>query len=602
MPTQVPTDVAERGAYATPLGEMPLPARNVAALLNRNGLDAGYADRPALRFGDDVWSHRELLFEAERFAALFRARLDPDRPPHVAVLLDNTPDYVFALCGAGLMGATLVGLNHTRRGEHLARDISHTDVQLLITEPRHQAILQPVTGGLDLPGGVFVSERFADADDPPVSMGGSLDRALDMAWEGHRSGDHSERPRGAECEPEQLWALLFTSGTSAAPKAVRCTQRRLLSTGQRMTMMLGIGPDDTGYAAMPLFHANSLMAGLAPALVVGASLSLARRFRASRFLPDVRHYGATWFNYTGKLLAYLLATPEQGDDADNTLRIAFGNEGSPHVVEAAAKRFGISIVDVFGSTEGAIALDRSGGPPRGSVGRLRQGIEVVDSDGAQVPRARFDGEGRLVNTEECVGEIVNTLGVGPFEGYYRNEEAMRRTTRNGWYWSGDLAYVDEDGWVYFAGRTSDWLRVDGENFPAAPIEAIMARHPDVMMASVYGVPDVDSGDQVMVALVLRRGARFDGVSFAAWLDEQSDLSPTWRPRFVRHGEALPTTPTNKVLTRTLTHEKFRSDRVGGDPIYVRQRGEDSYHSFTSDDEIALRRAFESSGRSRAWEL
>jgi fatty-acyl-CoA synthase len=366
--------------------------------------------------------------------------------------------------------------------------------------------------------------------------------------------------------------------------------------------MLDVGPDDIGYAAMPLFHANSLMAGLAPALVAGASLSLARRFSASRFLPDVRHYGATWFNYTGKLLAYLLATPERDDDADNTLRIAFGNEGSPHVVEAAAARFGIKIVDVFGSTEGAIALDRSGGPPRGSVGRLREGILVVDSEGAEAPRARFNGQGQLVNADECVGEIVNTRGVGPFEGYYRNEEAMLRTTRNGWYWSGDLGYVDQDGWVYFAGRTSDWLRVDGENFPAVPVEAIVARHPDVMMASIYGVPDVDSGDQVMAALVLREGATFDGPSFAAWLEEQPDLSPKWRPRFVRQCEAFPTTPTNKVVTRMLVHEKFRSDLVGGDPIYVRERDDDSYRVFTSGDEDALRRAFESSGRSRAWDL
>ena len=80
---------------------------------------------------------------------------------------------------------------------------------------------------------------------------------------------------------------------------------------------------------MPLFHTNSLMSGLAPALVAGASLSLARRFSASRFLPDVRRYGATWFNYTGKVLTYLLATPARADDADNTLRVAFGNEGSP---------------------------------------------------------------------------------------------------------------------------------------------------------------------------------------------------------------------------------------------------------------------------------
>jgi fatty-acyl-CoA synthase len=369
-----------------------------------------------------------------------------------------------------------------------------------------------------------------------------------------------------------------------------------------MASMLGIGPDDVGYAAMPLFHTNSLMSGLAPALVAGASLSLARRFSASGFLPDIRRFRATWFNYTGKVLAYLLATPVKEDDADNTVRIAFGNEGSPHVVEAAAKRFGITIVDVFGSTEGSIALDRAGSPPPGSVGRLRQGIAVVDPDGAEVPRARFDGEGRLVNAEECVGEIVNTLGVGPFEGYYRNEEAMRRTMRNGWYWSGDLGYVDEDGWMYFAGRTSDWLRVDGENFPAGPIEAIVARHPDVMMAAAYGVPDADAGDQVMVALVLREGISFDGQVFAAWLDEQSDLSPKWRPRFVRQCQALPTTPTNKVLTRTLARERFRSDLVGGDPIYLRRRGDDSYRVFTTEDEGALRQAFESNGRTRAWDI
>ena len=152
--------------------------------------------------------------------------------------------------------------------------------------------------------------------------------------------------------------------------------------------------------------------------------------------------------------------------------------------------------------------------------------------GQEAPRAVFDADGGLTNADRSVGELVNTLGVGPFEGYYRNDEAMRRTTRNGWYWSGDLGYVDQDGWVYFAGRTSDWLRVDGENFPATPIEAIIARHPDLILASVYGVPEPDSGDQVMCALVLREGATFDGATFAKWLDDQPDLSPKWRPRYV----------------------------------------------------------------------
>jgi len=590
-----PPDVSERVALAPAPGEAPLPAPNAAALLRRHGTDPEVAIRPAVRFGDQVWTHGQLLEEAGRFAALFSARLDPDRPPHVAVLLDNTPDYVFALCGAGLIGAALVGLNHTRRDEHLARDISYTDVQLVITEPRHQALLAPVADGLDLPGGILMSGRFTDGDDPPATLGEPLAQALAALPPG--AGDP-----GLEPDLGSLWALLFTSGTSAAPKAVCCSQRRLLTTGNRMTMVLGVGPDDVGYVAMPLFHSNSLMVGLAPALVAGASVGLARKFSASRFLGDVRHYGATWFNYTGKPLAYLLATPERPDDADNPLRLAYGNEGSPQVVEAVADRFGVAIVDVFGSTEGAIALDRSGGPPRGSVGRLRQGIKIVDPDGNELPCARFDDEGRLTNAEECVGEMVNVEGQGPFEGYYRNEEAMAKTTRNGWYWSGDLGYVDEHGWVYFAGRTSDWLRVDGENFPAAPIEAIVARHPDIMLASVYGVPDVDAGDQVMAALVFRDGAAFDPAALAAWLDAQPDLSPKWRPRYVRVAQALPTTPTNKVLTRTLVHQKFRADRTDGDTVYVRGRGEEAYRPFTETDETALHEAFTAAGRKQAWDL
>ncbi|HVU73793.1 MAG TPA: AMP-binding protein [Mycobacteriales bacterium] len=583
--------MAQPQSLAPPLAEVELPARNVRALLERNATDPDTRDRAALRFGDRTWTHAEVLDESQRFAALLAANLDPSRPPHVGVLLDNTPDYVFTLYGAGLLGAVVVGLNTTRRDEHLAADITHTDVQLLLTEPRHLPLLATVLPQLDLPGGLIVSDRFPD-DGDPTTVGRPLTAALTAA------------PAVDLPDPDArvLWTLLFTSGTAGAPKAVRCTQHRLLTTGSRMSMMLELGHDDVGYAAMPLFHTNSLMAGLAAALVAGATLSMTRRFSASQFLPDVRRYGVTWFNYTGKLLAYLLAVPEQADDADTTLRIAFGNEGSPQVVAAAAARFGTRIVDVFGSTEGSIALDRTGGPPPGSVGRLRQGIAVVDPDGNDKEPARFDADGRLLNPEECIGELVNKLGVGPFEGYYNNAEATERTTAHGWYWSGDLAYVDADAWVFFAGRTGDWLRVDGENFAAGPVEAIISRHPDVLLAAVYGVPDADAGDQVMTALVLRDGMRFDGAAFARWVDAQADLSPKWRPRYVRVATALPVTPTNKVITRMLVHDKVRADRTAGDALYVRRRGAEAFVPFTDDDEAALRAAFEAAGRSRLWDL
>jgi fatty-acyl-CoA synthase len=558
-------------------GEAPLPAANAAALLRRNAADPAIAARPAVRFEDRIWTHGEYVAESCRWANLFLDRLPHDRPPHIAVLLDNVPEYLFAFGGAALAGAAVVGLNHTRRGEHLRRDIGHTDCGLVITEAKHRELLAPI--GDRLP--------------PLLEVGESLDAAL--------SGYDTSDP-GLEPAVETIWALIFTSGTSDAPKAVICSQRRLMVTGNRMGIIMDLGAEDVGYVCMPLFHSNAVQVGWAPSLVYGASVGLARKFSASRWLSDVRHYGATYFNYTGKPLGYLLAQPERPDDADNPLRVAFGNEGSPQVVESFARRFGVDVIDAYGATEGGVAVNRDADERAGALGRIRAGVQIVDDDGHEKPRARFDAQGRLVNADECVGEIVNTAGVGPFEGYYNNPEATERTTRLGWYWSGDLGYVDADGYLFFAGRTADWIRVDGENFPAGPIEDALVRHPDIVLGAVYGVPDEQAGDQVMASLVLRDGSRFDPNAFADWLDGLADIGPKWRPRYVRLLREPPTTGTNKIVKRTLVHQKWRSDRVDGDAIYTRGRGEDSYHPFTADDEQALAAAFTSAGRERFWDL
>jgi fatty-acyl-CoA synthase len=571
-----------------------MPAANAAALLRRNMSDAAIRDRPAVKFGERVWTHGEYVEEASRWAQLFLARAPADRPLHVGVLLDNTPDYLFALGGAALAGAAVVGLNHTRRDEHLLRDITHTHVGMLVTEPRHEALLEPIARRLPTePDNVLVSTRFVDADDPVTGLGKPLDDAL--------AAVSGEDP-GIEPDPDTLWALIFTSGTSAAPKAVVCTQRRFLVTGNRMGMIMELGPDDVGYVCMPLFHSNALMVGWAPSIVYGAAVGLARKFSASRWLADVRRYGATYFNYTGKPLAYLLATTERSDDADNPLRVAFGNEGSPEVVEAFSHRFAVEVIDAYGATEGGVAVDRDAEERAGALGKVAPAVKVVDDDGSERPRARFDEEGRLVNADECVGEIVNTAGAGPFEGYYNNPEANERTLRFGWYWTGDLGYLDEDDYLYFAGRNADWLRVDGENFPAAPIEAALAQHPDVVLASVYGVPDDQAGDQVMAGLVLRDGASFHPAEFASWVDTRDDVGPKWRPRYIRILHDPPTTGTNKIVKRALVHQKWRSDRVGDDRIYVRARGDAGYRPFTAEDERALQDSFVRYQRERFWDL
>ena len=565
-------------------------APNAAALLRRNAADPDVRDRPAVRFGERTWTHAQYLAEACRFAGLFDARLPATGPRHVGVLLDNTPDYLFAFGGAALAGAVVVGVNHTRRGEHLARDLRHTDCGLVLTEPRHEALLAPIVR--DLPP-ILTSSRFADGDDPPASLGESLDDAV-------AASDPSDP--GREPDVDATWALIFTSGTSAAPKAVICSQRRLLVTGKRMAMIMDLRPDDVGYVCMPLFHSNAVQVGWAPSIVVGCSVGLGRRFSASRWLDDVRRYGATYFNYTGKPLAYLLAQPARADDDESSLRVAFGNEGSPAVVEAFARRFGVEVIDAYGATEGGVAVNRDAARREGALGLAPEHVRIVDDEGAEKSRAVLDADGRVVNVVECVGEIVNTEGVGPFEGYYDNPEATERTTRFGWYWSGDLGYKDADGYLYFAGRTADWIRVDGENFPAAPIEEVLRRAPGVVLAVAYGVPDAEAGDQLTAGLVLAEGAAFDPAGFASWLDAHPDVGPKWRPRYVRVLRDPPTTGTNKIVTRELARQKLRRDLVGDDELFVRDRGAASYRPFTPDDERALHEALVANGRERFWDL
>ena len=570
-------------------GLAPLVAPNAAALLRRNAREFG--DRIAIKFGDESWTHGQYFEESCRFAALFLERLPEGAPRHVAVLLDNTPDYLFAFGGAALIGAAVVGLNHTRRDEHLLRDALHTHCGLVLTEPRHEALLAPIADRLPP---ILSSSRFAAPDDPPPAIGASLADALAP----HAGADDP----GLEPDIDSIWALIFTSGTSDAPKAVICTQRRLLVTGKRMSMIMDIGPDDVGYVCMPLFHSNAVQVGWAPSLVTPCAVGLGRRFSASGWLPDIRRYGSTYFNYTGKPLAYLLAQPEHADDASNTLRVAFGNEGSPEVVDSFSRRYGVEVIDAYGATEGGVAVNRDVDMPAGALGHAPDHVQIVDDDGKEKPRAELDERGRVLNAEESVGEIVNTQGVGPFEGYYNNEDATAKTTRFGWYWSGDLGYKDGRGFLYFAGRNADWIRVDGENFPAGPIEEALRKAPGVVLAAVYGVPDDQAGDQVMASLVLADGATFDSREFTQWLDAQESIGPKWRPRYIRILRDPPTTGTNKIVKRTLVHQKFRADRVNGDECHVRERGETEFRPFTPTDEAVLHRSFERYGRERFWDL
>jgi fatty-acyl-CoA synthase len=297
----------------------------------------------------------------------------------------------------------------------------------------------------------------------------------------------------------------------------------------------------------------------------------------------------------------VLATPERPDDADNPLVQGYGTEASWKDVRAFERRFGCTLKEGYGMSEGGgVSIRPTPDTPEGALGvPISDTILVVDPVTLQeCPPARFDATGRLTNADEAIGEIVNTAGLDRFEGYYANPEATAARTRNGWFWTGDLGYRDEAGYFYFAGRGMDALRVDGENFSAIPVERILYRLPEVVAAAVYAVPDPDGSDAVMVALELRPGARFDAAAFAAFLDGQQDLGPKWVPTFVRLVAALPTTGTNKVDKGPLRRAGVACD----DPVWWRpdrKGGAVSYRPLTGDDRARYLDALDARGRASA---
>lgn len=511
--------------------------------------------RPGLLFEDRSWSWAEHTAQAAARAAWYaesRRSRGAEGPPHVGVLLENVPEYSFWLAAAAVGRFVLVGLNATRSAGQLAEDLRATDCDLVLT---------------DRPG-LFEGVGLPVVDPHEIVCA------------------PAELPED-EAQLDDLYLLIFTSGTTGAPKAVRCSQGKIATQGLGLVMRVGLGAQDVSYVSMPLFHSNAVIAGWAPTLAVGATLALRRRFSASAFVDDCRRYGATYANYVGTPLSYVLARPESPDDADNPLVRVFGNEGAPADLDRFAARFGCEVIDGFGSTEGGISISRTPDTPAGSLGRGVGDVRVLDSETGQEKAPAVLEGGRLLNPEEAVGELVNMDGPFAFEGYWNAPEDTAHRNRGGRYWSGDLGYRDADGFLYFAGRSLDRLRVGGENFPAAPVARLLSRHPQVVEAVVFAVPDATAGDQLMAAVVPAAG--FVPERFAQWVAEQPDASSTWVPRYLRVSADLPRTATGKLVVRRLAQERWE-----GDDVWVRDG--DVMRLMTADDRAALEKAFAESGR------
>jgi steroid-22-oyl-CoA synthetase len=530
-------------------------------------------ERIGLRFGDEQWTWGQVVRESADRAALISTMRVGGGPSHIGVLLENTPEFLFWTCAAALTGSVLIGINPTRRGAELAADIRHVDCDTLVAEDRLAGLLDGIDCGV------------------------APDRILNVDAAGYP--DRLDPLRGAALpaevpDPGETLLLLFSSGSTGAPKAVICSQGRLAGLAEALAVRTELTRESVSYLCMPLFHGNSMMMNFAPSLYVGATLCLARRFSASGFVRDIHRYRATYVNYVGRALSYVLSVPETPADHESSLQLAVGTEASAADVARFSARFGCRVSEGYGLSEGVLRINRTAQTPPDSLGLPVGGadVRVMNAEtGAECPPAVFGEHGQLLNPDEAIGQLVAVGKAPDFEGYYKNPDAYAERVRGADFWTGDLAYRDANGFFYFAGRASDWLRVDSENFSAAPVERILERWDPVAVALVYAVPDPRTGDQVMCTLQLADGVAFDPQAFARFLDAQPDLGTKWRPRFVRVTDEVPTTGSNKVAKTVLRRDAW----ITSDPVYWHD-GDGGYRLLDQRQRELFEKEFSEHGR------
>ncbi len=589
---------------------------NLGAQLEARADHPRVADRIAIRSPRRTWTYRQFRDEAVRYAQFLGRRLgrcDETRPGHVATLLDNHPEFLALLAACGYQGMTLFGINTGLRGETLAGVVNQSRARMLVVDERFLPEVVRIRDKLEhVPAENLLVLRTSSE----ASLG-EVDLETCVAREVAAPGTSLDAPR-REVAPEHNLIVIYTSGTTGLPKGINNNHAKLLLIGATVTARLELGMDDVGYACMPLFHSNALFLGFQPALAACATLSMRERFSASGFVPDVLAYGVTWWNYVGEPVHYILGALERqygGDEQrilaevaghpDNHLRYALGNGAAPPDIDRFTRWLGLDdMFELYGSTEAAISTFRTRQDPRGSMGAISDpAVVVLNERGEACPPAELGPDGKIANYAEAVGEICRAApDTALFQGYFDDAAANARKYRDGVYHSGDLGHVlvrEGVRYLFFDGRTDDWIRKDGENFSAAQVARLLMEHPDVVLAAAYGVPCAVSDELVMAALKLREGVRFDPVAFFAYCEAQTrqgSMDPKWFPDYLRIVDEFEYTGTQKILVRNLKQRHFDRRRLPDAALFWRRRGDDRFRPFTAADYEALRREFESAER------
>lgn len=507
----------------------PSECESLPALLDRRVSERG--ESSLLHYRDETYTYREIDTRSNAIANALADR-GVERGDRVCTFLYNSPTYLALWFGLLKLGAVLVPLNVALQSRDLAYIVDDAAAGTVVLEAETRENYESARDELET-----VSTEYLLGDE---SIDGYA--AFDQLLDGESDAAPSVSP-----EPGEPASIIYTSGTTGLPKGVRLPHRSYVNTGAAFADRVDLAASDRIYTSLPLFHSASQQLAVMGTLAVGGDIAVARWFSASEFWDDIRTHQATRFFYIGTMLQVLVTQDERPDDDEHPAAYGMGAAAPEELVPAFEERFGVELLDSYGLTEvGTLATFNSPGEANatrdGSAGRAVEHIElrIVDDQDRPVPA----GE---------VGEIVlrPTRPNAVMLDYHGAPETTVETWRNLWLHTGDMGYVDEDGYLYFVDRKAYTIRRRGENISSRQVEEVLLGHPSVEEVAVVGVPG-DLGSEEIKAVVRPGEERPDPRDIVDYCEGR--LASFKRPRYVAFTEAFPKTETERIEKYKLTEE------------------------------------------------
>ena len=506
---------------------------NLATIIRQSALQ--HPVRSALIAAERSLTYRELDERARRFAGEL-ARLGIHRGQHVAILLPNVPEFSVAYFGILYMGATVVPLNTLLTADEIAWHLDDSDaVALVAWEPAMTAAVAAMNR-VDACRCLILAGESPDAGPAPAGA----HRMSAWLSGARQDGCVTELP---DTRPDDTAVILYTSGTTGRPKGAELTHFNLFSNADHLGRILSFDHETTGLCVLPLFHSFGQTAMQNAVLLGSGTLILMARFAPAEALRLMTRHRVTWF--AGVPTMYFAMLHEAATEvADLTSLRACLSGGAPmpvEVIKAWKERFDVTIRESYGLSETS---------PVASINPLERPCKP-GSIGTPIARVEFrliDAEDGVVTQPGIPGEIC-IKGYNVTKGYYKRPEATAEAIRDGWFRTGDVAVVDEDGYYFIVDRKKDMIIRGGFNVYPREIEEVLYAHPVVAEAAVIGVRHERHGEEVKAIIACKPGRTATAEEIIAYCRER--LASYKYPRLVEFRDALPKGPTGKILKREM---------------------------------------------------